>query len=342
MPGAATETTAGSWAEPLDGPRAGPWPSPVEATAHPPGETATTLAADDPTAAAAVPGPAEPAPPESAELPADPTTATTALPASAMPPGAGTGPDTDQQDDPVADAREPGPMTAWAPEAAWPHLRKRRRSHALTATPSPAQDPSAAPGASPAEGPSPPDTDTPPMERPRGRRRKPEFMRQVERAAQWQRPAVRAVLGSTAAVLSMLLAGQMAWHWRDEGSARWPGLGRGLGRVCQTLGCELQAPRHLERLVLDSSQLSRTAWPGTLRLTLDLRNTADHAVRTPALDLRFTDANGQTLVRRVLLPAELGAAAPAAIEAQGLWHIDTGLNFGPLKVTGFSAEIFYP
>lgn len=256
---------------------------------------------------------------------------------------------------PVAEAGEeaspeprlaaPPEPAAWQPDTGWPGLGKRRRNRALiNAAPIDADSAAAsAASAGPADAAaSNDDVATPGLGRPRGRRRKPEFMRQVERAAQWQRPAVRAVLGSTAAVLGLLLLGQMAWHWRDEASARWPALGRSLASACQHLGCTLQAPRRLERLVLDSSQLSRTAWPGTLRLMVDLRNTAEHAVRTPALDLRFTDANGQTLVRRVLRPDELGGTAPAAIEAQGLWHIDTGLNFGTLKVTGFSAEIFYP
>ena len=180
-----------------------------------------------------------------------------------------------------------------------------------------------------------------PRARRRKRRRKPEFMRSVERAAHWQRPGVRAVLGAATAALSLLLLLQVMVHWRDDLSAKWPVTSPTLQAACQVLGCKISPPRALERIVLDQSQLTRTAYPETLRFTADLHNTASHAVRLPALELLFSDGNGQTLVRKVILPEEL-KPVPAAIGPDGVWHVDTLLKVGSLKVAGFSTELFYP
>lgn len=180
-----------------------------------------------------------------------------------------------------------------------------------------------------------------PRPRRRKRRRKPEFMRSVERAAHWQRPGVRAVLGAATAALSLLLLLQAMVHWRDDLSAKWPVTAPMLQASCQALGCKIAPPRALERIVLDQSQLTRTAYPETLRFTADLHNTASHAVRLPALELLFSDGNGQTLVRKVILPEDL-KPVPAAIEADGVWRVDTLLKVGSLKVAGFSTELFYP
>lgn len=180
-----------------------------------------------------------------------------------------------------------------------------------------------------------------PRTRRRKRRRKPEFMRSVERAAHWQRPGVRAVLGAASAALSLLLLLQVMVHWRDDLSAKWPFTAPALQASCQVLGCKIAPPRALERIVLDQSQLTRTAYPETLRFTADLHNTASHAVRLPALELLFSDGDGQTLVRKVILPEDL-KPVPTAIEADGVWRVDTLLKVGSLKVAGFSTELFYP
>ncbi|MBQ0935513.1 zinc-ribbon and DUF3426 domain-containing protein [Ideonella paludis] len=180
-----------------------------------------------------------------------------------------------------------------------------------------------------------------PRSRRRKRRRKPEFMRSVERAAHWERPGVRAVLGAASAALSLLLLLQVMLHWRDDLSAKWPITAPVLQASCQVLGCKVSPPRALERIVLDQSQLTRTAYPETLRFTADLHNTANHAVRLPALELLFSDSNGQTLVRKVILPEDL-KPVPAAIDADGVWHVDTLLKVGSLKVASFSTELFYP
>lgn len=173
------------------------------------------------------------------------------------------------------------------------------------------------------------------------RRRKPEFVRQAERAALWRRPMVRATLGLAATLLATLLLGQVAYQYRDALAARSPVLAPALQAGCAWLGCRIGAPRALERIRLDASDLTRTDEEQVLRFTADLHNTADHAVHRPALDLSFTDSLGQVVSRKVLLPAELGARGEA-IPAEGQWRVDARLAVGDLRIAGYTVEVFYP
>jgi len=173
------------------------------------------------------------------------------------------------------------------------------------------------------------------------RRRKPDFVRQAERAALWRRPAIRAVLGSAAAVLGALLALQVAFEYREPLAAQVPALAPALHAGCARLGCRIGAPRAIERIRLDASDLTRTEQDRVLRFTADLHNTADFPVRAPALDLSFTDALGRVVSRKVLQPAQLGLRGEA-IESDAQWRIDARLAVGELQIAGYTVEVFYP
>jgi hypothetical protein len=173
------------------------------------------------------------------------------------------------------------------------------------------------------------------------RRRKPEFVRQAERAAFWRRPAVRALLGGAAGLLGVMLALQVAYQYRDPLAAQVPALAPALQAGCARIGCRLAAPRALEHIRLDASDLSRTEQDQVLRFTADLHNTADYAVRAPALDVSFTDALGRTVSRKVLQPAELGLRGDS-IDADAQWRIDARLAVGEQRIAGYTVEVFYP
>lgn len=180
------------------------------------------------------------------------------------------------------------------------------------------------------------------------KRRKPAFMRRAEREAQWQRPAVRAVLGTTVGVLGLMLVVQAAIHFRDPLAAQWPASRPLLAQACATLGCQVGAPRALDRLRLESSKLTAGSAPGDpaappsqLRLAAELRNTAAHPVQAPALELSLTDPLGELVARRVFTPTELGLRE-GVLAAQATWGVDVRLDVGTLSVAGFSVEVFYP
>jgi predicted Zn finger-like uncharacterized protein len=175
----------------------------------------------------------------------------------------------------------------------------------------------------------------------RRKRRKPEFVRQAERAALWRRPLVRVVLGTSALALGALLAGQVGYHYREPLSVQVPTLAPVLKAGCDWLRCKIGAPRAIERIRLDASDLTRTDQDQVLRFTADLHNTAEFAVRTPALDVSFTDPLGRVVSRKVLLPKDLGARHES-IAADAQWRIDARLSVGELQVAGYTVEVFYP
>ena len=157
----------------------------------------------------------------------------------------------------------------------------------------------------------------------------------------WRRPAVRAVLGAAAGLLAMLLVLQVAYQYRDPLAAHAPALAPAIHAGCAQLGCRIMAPRAIERLRLDASDLTRTEQDQVLRFTADLHNGADFAVRAPALEVSFTDALGRVLSRKVFQPAELGLRGDA-IDADAQWRIDSRLAVGDLQVAGYTVEVFYP
>jgi predicted Zn finger-like uncharacterized protein len=170
------------------------------------------------------------------------------------------------------------------------------------------------------------------------------FVRQGRRRAFWRRPFVRLVLALLVLLLGALLAGQAAYQDRDRLALARPELRPALERMCDLLGCRIGPPRQIEAIVIDSSGFNRLR-NDTYRLTFTLRNSAGVPVAVPAMELTITDAQDQTVARRVLLPAELGAPADATIAAGGDWSRTVGValsNASASRVAGYRLLAFYP
>lgn len=169
------------------------------------------------------------------------------------------------------------------------------------------------------------------------------FVRQGRRRAFWRRPFVRLVLTLLLLALGAGLAGQMAYQDRDRLALAHPSLRPVLLAMCDVLGCTLGPPRQIEAIVIDSSGFNRLR-SDTYKLSFTLRNSAPVPVAAPAMELTVTDAQDQTLVRRVLTPDELGAPNHA-IPPSGEWSrtvgvvLDTG---GSARVAGYRLLAFYP
>ena len=76
-------------------------------------------------------------------------------------------------------------------------------------------------------------------------------------------------------------------------------------------------------------------------VAFDRRNRASTPVLLPAIDLSLTDAQGQLVSRRALMPSDLGArqdqlAPGAELPLQAL------LASGERALVGYTVEIFYP
>lgn len=169
----------------------------------------------------------------------------------------------------------------------------------------------------------------------------PGFLRNAQRQARWQRPAVRAALGVAAVGLLAVLAGQAAHHFRDSVAARWPGSRPLLTLWCASAGCTLGTPRHIEDISVESSALNRAPGPDAFKLALALRNRSAVALAMPAIELTLTDATGQMVARRALMPRDFRVATPVLAPGAET-PLQLVLSAGSPRVTGYTVELFYP
>lgn len=169
----------------------------------------------------------------------------------------------------------------------------------------------------------------------------PSFLRRADRAARWQRPRVRAALLACSVLATALLAGQVAFEYRDLVAARLPATRPALELACAWLGCRVGAARSIEGLAVESSGLVRVEQSDVYRLTVALRNRSAIALALPALDLSLTDTQGRLLARRVMHAPELGARQETLAAGREL-ALQATLQTGPDVVAGYTIELFYP
>ncbi|MES2888644.1 MAG: DUF3426 domain-containing protein [Pseudomonadota bacterium] len=169
-----------------------------------------------------------------------------------------------------------------------------------------------------------------------------EFVRLAERQAHWQQPRVRLMLAGGGAALALLLLLQVAHHFRDITAARWPSTAPMLVRWCQTFQCQVQAPRHIDSVVVESINLTRTPnSTDTFLLSVALRNKSPFAVALPALDLSLRDANGLLITRRMLKPQDLHSKVNV-IEPDAETQVQVTLKEKGQRIVGYTVEAFYP
>lgn len=169
------------------------------------------------------------------------------------------------------------------------------------------------------------------------------FVRQARRKAFWGRPLVRASMLLLLLALGALLTLQVALHDRDRLAATHPDWRPGLEMLCERLNCKIGPLRQIESVVIDSSSFSKLR-NDTYRLSFTLKNQAPTPVAMPAVELTVTDTQDQPLVRRVLLPSELGVGAAviaAASEASASLALGVAIS-GPARVAGYRLLAFYP
>jgi predicted Zn finger-like uncharacterized protein len=169
----------------------------------------------------------------------------------------------------------------------------------------------------------------------------PSFVANARRAGSWEQPHIRATLMLLALMATIVLVLQVTGQYRERWIATWPALRVWLGTGCVRGDCSLQPLRRLDALAVESSTLTAAESPGTYRLSLSVRNRSDLTLALPALDVSLTDVSGQTIARRVLSAAELGASQ-AALAAGGELPLQAVLGTGEYRVAGYTIELFYP
>ncbi len=169
-----------------------------------------------------------------------------------------------------------------------------------------------------------------------------EFVRMAERQAQWQSPRMRAMLISASVVLAAVLSLQVMNHYRDITAARWPQMAPMLVRWCQIVQCQVQAPRSIDSVVVESTTLARK--PNTtdsFLLSVVLRNQSHFAVAMPSLDLSLRDASGLLITRRMLHPLDLQTKT-TVLEPDAETQLQVQLSDKEQRIVGYTVEAFYP
>ncbi|MGE4241950.1 DUF3426 domain-containing protein [Ramlibacter sp.] len=170
------------------------------------------------------------------------------------------------------------------------------------------------------------------------------FVRQARRREFWRRPLVRTVLVLLLFVFAATLALQYAVQERNRLAAQQPALRPVLETLCAVLRCTVGPPRQIESIAIDSSSFNRIR-SDTYRLNFTLKNAAALPVALPAVELTLTDAQDQALLRRVLLPSELGASS-SLIAPGGEWAGTISLALAGTaagtRIAGYRLLAFYP
>ncbi len=160
----------------------------------------------------------------------------------------------------------------------------------------------------------------------------------------WRSSLRRASWVFAGIVLLGALALQVAVHERDRIASSTPAAIPWLQALCAPLRCSVQPMRQIESIVIDGASFS-TLRDGRYRLGVTVRNRAHQTLALPAIELSLTDVQEQAVVRRVLLPAELGASAPT-IPADGEWASSVDLQLADRssrgRVVGYRLLAFYP
>ncbi|WP_082485976.1 MULTISPECIES: zinc-ribbon and DUF3426 domain-containing protein [unclassified Acidovorax] len=167
------------------------------------------------------------------------------------------------------------------------------------------------------------------------------FVVAARRKAFWRKPAVRAVLVVIMLVATLALALQVAVQERDRIAAMDARARPWLMKLCAPLQCEIAPQRQIADVVIDSSSFNK-ARGDSYQLTVGMKSKASVALAMPAVELTLTDAQDQPVLRRVLLPADMGA--PAELPARGEWStaVSVVVTTGGARVAGYRLLAFYP
>jgi len=170
------------------------------------------------------------------------------------------------------------------------------------------------------------------------------FLRDAQ-AAPVSRKPWRRIAGLLLAIILLLgLAGQWLVHDRDRLAAAEPGLKPVLEALCAPLNCVLSPLRRIESIVIDSASFTKIRG-NAYRLNFMVKNTSTMALALPAIELTLTNSSDQAVLRRVFLPAELGANR-MALDTGAEWPASAAVALklagNADQVAGYRVLAFYP
>lgn len=139
--------------------------------------------------------------------------------------------------------------------------------------------------------------------------------------------------------LSLGLLGQWVWTQRFDLADKFPATESVFQRLCRAVACEHEHARDVSGLVIDTSSFIQR--DEAFELKWIVRNTTTHRLEMSALELTLQDVQGKPVVRRVFLPAQLGA--PQSLAPAQVWQGEMRILVNSeTQVTGYRVLSFYP
>ncbi len=147
-------------------------------------------------------------------------------------------------------------------------------------------------------------------------------------------------------ILFVLGALQAAYLYRVEIAQAVPDARPLMAQVCDSLGCQVGLPQNFDLLSIESSDLvADPQKPDQIELRATLRNRARYVQAFPHLDLILTNAQDETLVRRVIAPPTY-LKAPATQSAGFAPNSEINLKLPfkaqEVKPAGYRLQLIYP
>jgi predicted Zn finger-like uncharacterized protein len=162
------------------------------------------------------------------------------------------------------------------------------------------------------------------------------------------RRARNAFYGTSIAVLTLLVAAQATYHFRDSIVTFWPVTRPPFEQFCAAAGCSIRPLRDaaMSHLSIEASDLQADpAHRGLLILTATLRNRAAWPLAYPHLELTLTDAQDRVVVRRALAPADYAggtADLQTGIGANAEVALKVFIDASATSQAGYRLYMFYP
>jgi predicted Zn finger-like uncharacterized protein len=153
------------------------------------------------------------------------------------------------------------------------------------------------------------------------------FVQAAQRRDKAKSPLYKVLAVLVAMILLSGLVLQVLVQERDALAARYPAALPVLQVLCQTMDCQINPPRVIEAVMIDSSSFTQTG-PGTYRLNVVLKNTRSAVVAMPALEVTLTGSQNEVLIRKVLLPVDIGATSNLLEQAEpfaGVFNLQAAL-----------------
>lgn len=158
-------------------------------------------------------------------------------------------------------------------------------------------------------------------------------------------PLSTAFWGLLAFVFSLALIAQLLYHFRSDIALYAPELQPLLQEACAHVGCKIPLPQRAELLSIESDEMQLDpAQPDLLVLTAVLRNRAPFEQAYPVIELTLTNDAKNTVVRRVLKPADYlneKLRHSKAFAANSETVLKLYIDAASLGASGYLLEVLY-